>query len=104
MQLENIGDTIATRRLYVPGESDREITVAIGRPVPDKESIGYCCPFQISGIGSEKLKYAKGLDAVQALQGVMVLIGADLQFLNETVGGKLRWEGDDKGGLGFPSL
>ena len=27
---------------------------------------------------------------------------AYLDFLNERAGGRLRWEGDDRGGFGFP--
>jgi hypothetical protein len=55
-------------------------------------------PFQIVGAGSERLKYACGSDAVQALQ-VMRMIEADLFALNSSLGGMLRWDGTD---LEFP--
>jgi hypothetical protein len=50
----------------------------------------------------EKIRYAGGIDAVQALQGVMKLIGADLFALNRDCGGCLKWIGDSSGSLGFP--
>ena len=101
MYLAKIEEIIATRRFSIVGEA-QEIMVTIGKPQPDEDSVGYYCPFQISGVGLEKIKYAKGLDAVQALYGAMFLIGADLQFLSESLSKTLRWEGDETGGLGFP--
>ena len=48
--------------------------------------------------------YAGGVDGVQSLQLVMVMIGAQVSVLNESLGGKLCWAGDVQGGLGFPAL
>ena len=36
------------------------------------------------------------------LQLAMELVGGILYGLNEKAGGKLRWEGDESGDLGFP--
>ena len=59
-------------------------------------------PFQIIGIGSQNTHLAEGTDAVQALQSAMILIGANLNHLNNELGGRLKWNGDDSGELGFP--
>jgi len=61
------------------------------------------CPYQILGTGDEKVRYAGGVDAVQALQLAMEKIGAELYFkLDRQLGGKLRWEAGQQGDLGFP--
>lgn len=64
-------------------------------------TLDYYCPYQIAGVGSGKVKYAAGIDAFQAIQLAMQRIGTDLSVLNRECGGKLRWEGDEDGGLGF---
>jgi hypothetical protein len=104
MYLDTVGEITATRqlRLLNADGSQEEILILIGKPQPSSDSIGFYCPFQITGVGTEKIKYAKGVDSVQALQSVMLLIGLDLEFLNETMGKRLRWDGDGEGGLGFP--
>jgi hypothetical protein len=94
MEVFEITEPIAVRDLYLTDTqgSKRKVQVLIGKPEPFPESEGYSCPFQIVGIGSEKVKYAAGIDAVQALQLVMVMIGATPQFLKrklaEIFGGK----------------
>lgn len=103
MQLDDVGEAIATRVLHLHGEGEtREAVVIIGKPRPFADSSGYYCPFQIRGLGSEKVKWAAGVDAVQAIELVMKAIGAELHVLNELHNGRLRWEADDTGDLGFP--
>lgn len=106
MYLKDIGEVIASREFDLADKHDarKTLRVLIGKPQPTLESGGYYCPFQISGVGSEEIKYAAGIDAVQALQLVMVMIGATLRFLNEDLGGNLTWEGSSEGELGFPSV
>jgi hypothetical protein len=103
MDLNEIQEVIATRELSLDEpQGIRKVTVSLGKPEPFPEAEGYCCPFQILGIGSEKVKYAAGIDAVQALQLVMVMIGATLQFLAKEIGGNLQWDGNSPGDFGFP--
>jgi hypothetical protein len=105
MRIATLGDVVAVRELELSqGKTAKPVRVIIGKPLPFPDSSGYYCPFQITGAGSEEIKYAAGIDAVQALQGVMVLIAADLEFQNEKLGGKLHWEGDSRGGFGFPKV
>jgi hypothetical protein len=108
MQLEDVGDVIATRILYMEeaNESQRTITVRIGRPQPFPEPPDdYFVPYQIVGIGSEKVHYAAGIDAVQALQLVMRMIGDDMAAMNRDSAGAIHWEaGQNDHDLGFPCL
>ena len=105
MQLHNIGDVIAVReiRLTDNSGSERVLEVSIGKPQPFGVSEGYFCPFRISGIEPERLKYAGGQDAVQSLQLAMVMIGTGLNSIREQLGGDLRWLGGTKGDSGFPN-
>jgi hypothetical protein len=100
MELTSLGVVIAERRLAIEG-SDREVVVALGAPQPFEEGRGYYCPWQIRGIGSEKIRFAGGLDEFQALQLAMPIIGASLAYWQAEEKCKLTWEGDPD--LGFPS-
>ena len=99
-----IGETIATRELYLTEDDGtrRVVMIRLGKPRRFPDSSDYYVPFQITGIGSERVFCAGGIDAFQALQGLMPVIGAQLSALNASCGGRLRWEGDETGALGFP--
>jgi len=98
----NLKDVIADRKLSLLDDKKKAITVLIGKPQRLPDSSDYYCPFQVIGLGDEKVRQAIGIDAVQAMQLVMKMIGAYLQSLNQTTGGSLRWAGDETGDLGFP--
>lgn len=106
MHLEDVGEVIANRILHleVAGGSESAITVRIGRPqcFPEPPD-DYFVPYQIAGIGAERVHYAAGVDAVQALQLVMQMIGADLVALSRESAGVICWEaGQNEHDLGFP--
>jgi hypothetical protein len=99
-----IGETIATRELYLTEDdgTKRVIVIRLGKPRTFPDSSDYYAPFQVTGIGSERVFCAGGIDAFQALQAVMPIISAQLSALNAACEGRLRWEGDEMGALGFP--
>jgi hypothetical protein len=98
----NIDDIIATRSIEVltkEGSPERTMTVLIGRPT--QEPTGeWRCPYQIIGDGSEHPFGALGLDAVQAIELALKIIGARLAATTEAREGRLRWAGERD--LGFP--
>jgi hypothetical protein len=105
-EIKEISQIIAERHLYLEGQPETSIRVLIGKPQtlpgPSKNDF-VLCPYQILGIGDEKVRSAGGVDEVQALQLVMEMIGSELYFkLNRKYGGKLRWEAGKEGDLGFP--
>lgn len=104
MRLDSVGDVIATRHLFIANEPNRQIVVRMGRPQPWANPHGedYFCPFQIVGLGNEAVKYAAGVDAFQAVELGLRMIGIELAVLNRDVDGQLRWECDGHGDLGFP--
>ena len=104
MDCDDIGEIIATRTLYFfdEGDNKRTVSVFVGKPQPSPDSPGYHCPFQIIGIGSQKAQLARGTDSIHGLQSALILIAANLNHLNDELGGKLRWDGGSRGELGFP--
>jgi hypothetical protein len=104
MKLTNLGQVIAERRLLLQKErgEDQEVLVLLGKPEPFSGSPDYFCPYQIKGIGDEKIKYVGGVDAFHAIGLALQALGAELQVLNQDLNGRLRWDGSEKGALGFP--
>ncbi len=99
MQLKDIGVQIASRELDANG---KKVVVVIGRPEKFPDGEDYYCPYQIVGIGSERVKYAGGIDAVQALQLALKKIGTDLYTSQEAQAKQLLWAGGEPGDFGFP--
>jgi hypothetical protein len=102
LELDSVGEIIAVRQLALNGKY--AVTVTIGKSVqyptgnPD-----YYCPFQITGIGRENIRYTSGVDAIQALHGALQVIGTYLYTSSEYKSGSLRWfVGDESRNLGFP--
>jgi hypothetical protein len=102
MDLVTVGEVIAVRVLLVACGPAREVNVSIGKPTRFDGSCGFYCPFQVAGLGDEKVRYAGGTDAVQAIQLCFRMIGAYLQSFEEVRDGGIRWEGGERGHHGFP--
>lgn len=96
-----ITTVIATRVLDL--SDGRKVTITIGKPEKFPDAEDYYCPYQIVGIGSEHVRHAGGIDAVQALELALKMIGADLYTSQEAQAGVLSWNaGSKKGDLGVP--
>ena len=104
MDFDSIGEIIATRRFRFVDEDNhpKSVSVFVGKPQQSNGSADYQCPFQIIGIGSQSTQVARGYDSIQALQSALILVSADLNQLNNELGGKLIWDGGGKDELGFP--
>ncbi len=103
MRLTSVGQVIATRSIRYEGSKDIAFVVKIGLPQPFGDVGDFYCPVQIvRSSGDAPVSYSVGIDSVQALQLAMKNVGGILFGINERCGGKLRWEGDENGELGFP--
>jgi len=105
MYLETLGDVIAVRTFYLKDEEPKatHILVKMGKPERFPNSSDFYCPFQICGTGDEKISYAAGIDAFQAIHEAFRKIGMDMYLrINPRLGERLMWEGDEEGDLGFP--
>jgi hypothetical protein len=68
----------------------------------DARGDDHFCPYRISGAGADRILYGAGVDAFQAIELGLRMIGVDLAALNRKLDDQLRWECDEHGGLGFP--
>lgn len=101
MKLTSVGTVIAIRELDLLGGG--KATVTIGKPEKFPDADDYYCPYQITGIKRSNVRYAGGVDAVQALELALKMIGVDLYTSDEARADALSWKGSsDKGDLGFP--
>jgi hypothetical protein len=101
MELTNIGIAIASRDLTL--DDKQTVSILIGKPEMLPGSDDWYCPHQTVGIGSGKVRYAIGVDPVQALVLSLSMLGAELYCSPEYEAGRLSWEcGKVKGDLGLP--
>ena len=86
---------IIAERTLIAIEDGREVEVrvVIGQPERFTEGNGYYCPFQITGTGSGRVKYAGGVDSVQSLQLAMKMIGVILACTGKAI----KWPLSDEG-------
>lgn len=104
IKITELGKVVARRKLHVRGAPERKAIVSIGAPRPFGRYPGYYCPFQITGVGHEQLRWAPGEDDVQAMESVMSMIGIEILVLQREFGVELRWEGaPDDPRCGFPA-
>ena len=103
MELDSVGPVIAERELTIR-DSGRVVRIEIGAPAKFLDGNDYYCPYRIIGLGDGPVRYAGGIDSIQALLLALRLVAATLLASEEAKSGTLMWEGDEQGGLGFPSV
>ncbi len=91
LDLEDVGDVIATRDLEISDGST--VQVVIGQPQSFPNGQDFFCPYQITGIGNEKIRHAGGVDSLQALLLALQMISAELYTSDESRAGTLTWLG-----------
>ena len=101
MDLMSVGDVFATRTLSLSGKD--VVSIIIGKPQPFPDGNGYYCPYQILGLGNQKVRYAGGEDTVQALFLTLTKIGTILYTSTESKAGLLTWSGSRDLGLPVPN-
>jgi hypothetical protein len=104
MQLNTIGQVFITRTLKLSHTLSTDVTITIGKPQKFPDGQDYYCPFQIMGLGDEKVNRVGGIDEVQALLLALEDVGTRLSETEEYKQGHLTWIGSDEGNLGFPHL
>lgn len=81
LKLKDVGEIIATRDFTL--DKTGKVTVLIGKPQQFPGGDDWYCPHQKLGIGSGKVKYAGGVDPVQALVLALSMLGAELYCSRE---------------------
>ncbi|HEY0105574.1 MAG TPA: hypothetical protein VGB91_05770 [Rhizomicrobium sp.] len=93
-----LGTIIAERELSTP--DGLRVIARLGKPRQFPSSEDFYCPYQILGVGSQSVRRAGGVDAMQALQLALKMIGADLYTSDEYATKRISW--NDSRDLGFP--
>jgi hypothetical protein len=104
MLLDTLGDVIAKRELFVRDNPSRRIVVMMGKPQLWEGGPDHLCPILIVGVGDEKIRSARGVDAFQSMELAFKLIAIQLKAIRRGCSVDLcRWEGDDDPCVGFPN-
>ena len=104
MNLDNLGDVIATRDLFVSDDPSRKVVVMMGKPQLWEGGPDCLCPILIIGIGDEKIRSAAGVDAFQSIELAFKMIAIQLRTIRRAYGVTFcRWKGDDDPNVGFPN-
>jgi hypothetical protein len=104
MKLGNVGEVIANRKftLIREGQEPTEVEVLMGKPKKFPDHADYYCPYQVTGMGPEKVTAIGGVDAFQAIQLALGTIAVELEVMEKESGGELSWDAGENGDLGFP--
>ena len=97
-----LGLVVAERRLRLSDDPHREVWVRLGQPqpFPDQPFKDYYCPYQIVGLGDERVRYAGGIDSLHAMESALLLLPTELGVLRRNHP-ELRWEDAPDGDFGF---
>jgi hypothetical protein len=90
---------IATRLISLDAHAPEsvELYMPVKRAGENEE---FRCGYRILGLGDDRMKYASGVDSMQALYLALQRIGIDLYTSQPGKSGRLRWL--DQRDLGFP--
>jgi hypothetical protein len=101
-QLSDV-DAIATRRYVIRGsDPSAMVTVRLGVPMRRADGL-YECAVELTDPSGTMLRFPCGVDAMEALQLALILIGTDLKHINEQVDGALFWVEGNREDLGVPT-
>jgi hypothetical protein len=100
LAIEAIIMIIATRVLKLRRTSaDIEIPIRIF--APERQAVDWTCRFEVDWPDGRLATAAMGIDAVQALELALKMIGAQIYASDHHASGNLMWEAPGKG-YGFP--
>jgi hypothetical protein len=95
-----LGQVIASRTFELEGGTAE---LLIGMPAPFDDGCNFYCPFQLKGVGDERVRYAGGIDAVQALILALDIADVYIETRPETKDGRLTFLGRPAPGFRKPA-
>lgn len=95
--MTNADDENLLGERVLTGSRGEEVIVRVYGPKPSSEAVDYECVYVISGPGVDIRRPIKGLDAIQAIQLALLVIGADLAAIERRSGGAMTWRGGEHG-------
>ncbi|GLQ95250.1 DUF6968 family protein [Dyella acidisoli] len=97
MKLEKVNSVIAKRTLQA--KDGREIEIIFGTPEEFPDGKDFYCPFQVIGLGDERVRYAGGVDSMQALLLALKKLSYYITSRDEVMNGEVQWLGEPDLGL-----
>jgi hypothetical protein len=96
----DIANPVATRRFHWTDKAGKAHVVecVLGKPEPHDDSGDMCCPYQIN---SKSVRYAVGIDGIQAFLLALQMVKAELEVLQSELSTRLSWHGGNPGELGL---
>ncbi|HKR60429.1 MAG TPA: hypothetical protein VJS64_11905 [Pyrinomonadaceae bacterium] len=90
MRTFELGELIAERQLtFVTTDGvSKEVVIRLGRPVQDVPDRAWVCPYQVSGLGRDRVTGIFGVDSMQALLLAIHTIPAELSAFIKDSGGR----------------
>lgn len=89
MKLTKITNAIASRTL---GSMDnRHVEIILGAPEKLPDDDDFYCPFMVKGLGDEQVRYAVGIDSLQALVLALQKLSIYVNALDDVKNGEIRW-------------
>lgn len=94
---------IAERRFVIFGQSEPKLWARIAQPRKIQDH-RFRCWYSIEVEGTTEVREARDVDSLQALQGALKMLTADVEMhRDEDFGGRLTWEMmESPGALGLP--
>ena len=101
MRTFELGDLVAERQLMFEAGSGetKEVVVRVGRPIPDAPNRAWVCPYQVSGLGRDRVVGIFGADSMQALLLALHTIPAELSSFVRKLGGRFLHNGEPEVGF-----
>lgn len=78
LEQDSIDSPIAERHYTLVGPDGAHSSVVVQLCIPQPDGPAWQCPYQIQGLGNTYTRVCIAADSMQALQLVMIMIGAEL--------------------------
>jgi hypothetical protein len=97
-------EIIVSRQYVIEGSDPIEVvTVKIGKPVLRASDGMYECATEIRENGQTWVRRLNGVDALEALQLALILVGTDLNYLSQQPSVRLSWLEGRRRDLALPT-
>ncbi len=90
-------DIIAERILLAADDPTWQVRIRLGKPSLSEKAQDYKCAYQVLSPGREIIRFAFGIDAFQALELALRMIGAEIESLQQEHGLTLMVDDTDLG-------
>lgn len=94
---------IATREYTLVG-GDERVIINLGCPYRSPTTGMYHCVAEVRECGRTWVRSLVGKDAFEAVQLALIVLGTDINHIQQQLNGQLIWTKDQTGGLGIPTF